>query len=163
MGLTLTRRPVDVRQDYAALLEMHRLSWRVNFPGERFDEWVFRATLETGARQGDVFAYEYEGRLVAWLWMSWPARARGHVRHIQVAQDCWGRGIGRAVMEDAVALCLERGCDTLTLVVTKSNERAMALYAHLGFTLEYDEGARQRMRLDLRAHAARQAQAPEER
>ena len=42
-----------------------------------------------------------------------------------------------------------RGRRILTLMVTKSNDRAMALYRGLTFTVERDEGERQRMRLDL--------------
>ena len=65
-------------------------------------------------------------------------------------QAHWGQGLGRAIMEDAIALCALQGYGAITLNVTKSNARAMALYAHLGFVLEEDNQERQFMRLELK-------------
>lgn len=148
----LERRRMDVSSDTDRLLAMHRVSWKINFPGRHLDEWVFASSLEASARRGNVYVYECEGELVAWLWMGYPGRDTAHVRHVQVAQAYWGRGIARRVMYDAMRLGLERGCRYLTLAVTKSNARAMALYDHLGFRPTADEGARQHMRLDLEEH-----------
>ncbi|NLD43943.1 MAG: GNAT family N-acetyltransferase [Chloroflexi bacterium] len=145
----MNRRPAQYEQDAETLLEMHRQSWRINFPGRRFDSWVFTASLKVSAGRGEVYVYEENGEIVAWLWLSFPTRATAHVRHVQVAEGHWGRGLGRQVMHDAISLARARGCHTLTLAVTKSNARAMALYRSLTFVIDHDEGERQRMRLDL--------------
>lgn len=76
-------------------------------------------------------------------------RKNGHIRHLQVLQSHWGRGIARRLIADAVALCCEQGCRTLTLNVTKANRRAMALYEHTGFVVVEDNGDLQRMLLVL--------------
>ncbi len=146
----MKRRPMEYEQDLDTLLEMHRQSWRINFPGKRFDTWAFTGALQSSAERGEVYVYEQEpGTIVAWLWLSFHGLAAAHVRHVQVAEEHWGRGLGHQVMQDAIALARARGCRTLTLAVTKSNERAMALYRSLTFVVERDEGERQRMRLDL--------------
>jgi len=148
----MKRRLMQFDQDLGTLLEMHLQSWGINFPGKRFDSWAFRGALLTSAEHGEVFVYEQEpGIIVAWLWLAFPTCGTAHVRHIQVAEEQWGRGLGRQVMQDAIALARSRGCRTLTLAVTKSNARAMALYRSLTFVVERDEGERQRMRLDLTA------------
>jgi len=148
----MRRRHLDVARDLERLASMQRLSWAINFPGRHFEEWVFRSSLESSASRKEVYVYEEDGELVAWLWMYYPLKRTGHVRHIQVDRSRWGQGIGRRVMYDAMRLCLERGCRYLTLAVTKSNRRAMTLYRDLGFEVTGDEGDRQRMRLDLHAH-----------
>jgi ribosomal protein S18 acetylase RimI-like enzyme len=83
-----------------------------------------------------------------WLDLGRP-RAAVHVRHIQVAQEHWGQGFGRQIMEDAMAIAVARGARALTLNVTKSNARAMNLYESLGFEVQEDSGSRQKMRLTL--------------
>ena len=145
----MKRRPMHYERDLDTLLELHRRSWEINFPGRRFDAWVFTASLESSARRDEVFIYEDDDAIVAWLWLAFPGRDGAHVRHIQVVEDHWGEGIGRRVMLDAIATARARGRRVLTLVVTKSNARAMALYRSLTFTVERDEGERQRMWLDI--------------
>ncbi len=145
----MRRRLANTERDAESLIVMHRQSWRINFPGRRFEEWAFRASLERGIADREMYLYEEDGDLLAWLWLAYPRRSVGHVRHIQVAAYRWGQGIGRTVMYDAIRMCANKGCQTLTLVVTKSNLRAMALYESLGFVITRDQGPRQRMALDL--------------
>jgi GNAT superfamily N-acetyltransferase len=145
----MKRRMLDWRRDYDQLLAMQRLSWEINFPGREFSEAAFDVQLRFGAHDNEVYIYELEGQLVGWLWLDWSVQRAGHIRHIQVEEAYWGQGLGRQILEDAIALCLQRDCRTLTLNVTKSNARAMTLYAHLGFVVADDHGDRQRMRLDL--------------
>lgn len=60
------------------------------------------------------------------------------------AEDCWiedvfveesarGTGLGRALVEAAVARATERGCRRIDLDTTEDNAPARALYASLGF------------------------------
>ncbi|MBN1400912.1 MAG: GNAT family N-acetyltransferase [Anaerolineae bacterium] len=146
----MDRRLVDVDRDYEQLLAMQRRSWEINFPGELFYEAAFMGSLRSSARRGQVYVYEMEGSLVGWLWLDLsPSHDHAHIRHIQVEEAYWGQGIGKAIVEDAIAICAQRRREEITLNVTKANERAMALYAGLGFVLDEDDGARQRMRLTI--------------
>ena len=146
----MDRRPLDLDRDLNRVLSMQRRSWEINFPGQAFFEGAFVGSLRGGVRRGQLYAYESEGHLVGWLWLDLSIpRIGGHIRHIQVAEPYWGRGIGRAIVEDAIALCREKGCPELTLNVTKSNSRALALYTSLGFQLKQDDGDRQKMSLAL--------------
>ena len=65
----------------------------------------------------------------------------------KTAEDCWLEdlyvresarrgGLGRALVEAAVARARERGCRRIELDVNEDNEGALALYAACGFTLE---------------------------
>ena len=145
----MNRRLIRYEQDAETLLEMHRHSWRINFPGRRFDAGVFCLSLQASAERGEIYVYEEDGEIAAWLWLGFPTQGTAHIRHVQVAEDRWGQGLGRRAMRDAISLTLARDCRTLTLVVTKSNARAMALYRSLTFVVDRDEGERQCMRLDL--------------
>jgi ribosomal protein S18 acetylase RimI-like enzyme len=146
----MERRQVDPVADYAALADMQRRSWEINFPGEVFVEPAFRESLRIGAERDDLFAYTEQGRLVGWLWLDWRfGRRRVHIRHIQVAEEYWGQGYGKRIITDAIALARQRGRTVISLNVTKSNVRAMRLYAGLGFRVYREFGPRQEMRLDL--------------
>jgi GNAT superfamily N-acetyltransferase len=61
------------------------------------------------------------------------------------AEDCWledvfvtestrGSGLGRALVEAAIARATERGCRRIDLDADPGNAPALALYASLGFT-----------------------------
>ncbi len=151
----LRRRPLDPDSDYTGMVEAQRKSWEINFPDDYFSESIFCASVRSAARRGEVFVYELEGgdgsvAVIAWLWLDLGRpRAAVHIRHIQVAQEHWGKGFGRQIMEDVMALAVARGARALTLNVTKSNARAMNLYESLGFEVKEDSGSRQKMCLAL--------------
>jgi GNAT superfamily N-acetyltransferase len=61
------------------------------------------------------------------------------------AEDCWledvfvdpehrGRGLGRALVDAAIACARERGCRRVELDVNEANPEALALYGGLGFS-----------------------------
>lgn len=56
-----------------------------------------------------------------------------HLLNITVAPAVQGRGHARAMFDSLVALCRAAGALELWLEVRASNERARALYLHLGF------------------------------
>ena len=139
----MERRAVDLGRDYSALLAMQRQSWRINFPGEPFVESAFRHALERSAPGGDVYVYEEGQELVGWLWLDWRVgRERAHIRHLQVAEAYWGQGVGRELVEDAIRMARVKRRREITLNVTKSNTRAMQLYANSGFLVKQDMGDR---------------------
>jgi len=145
----MERRTADYRRDAERLLAMQRVSWGINFPGRAFHESSFCLSLRAGIEHGDVYVYEDAGAVVGWLWLDRYEAHVVHIRHIQVTQERWGERIARKIMEDAIAIAAAEGRWAVTLNVTKSNTRAMNLYAHLGFRVIADEGDRQRMQLDL--------------
>jgi ribosomal protein S18 acetylase RimI-like enzyme len=151
----MERRAADYRRDAERLLAMQRLSWEINFAGRGFREASFRMSLRAGIDHGDVFVYEEAGQMVGWLWLDRYDAGIIHIRHIQVEREHWGTGIGRRIMEDAIATAVSEGRHAVTLNVTKSNARAMHLYESLGFRVIADEGERQRMKLDVARVPAR--------
>lgn len=150
LKVTMERRVLDMERDYETLLDMQRFSWKINFPRLEFNEKAFYRSLCGAARREEVYIYEIDEGIVGWLWLDLRTPSHGgHVRHIQVERSYWGQGIGRAIMEDALSLCREKGCPHITLNVTKSNARAVSLYRHLGFETVNDHGERMRMKLEL--------------
>lgn len=73
---------------------------------------------------------------------SWRAQIEG----VRVARDARDRGVGRAMIADAIARARWRGCRLLQLTTDKSRPHARAFYEALGFSASH-EG----MKLDLRA------------
>ena len=105
----MKRRSAELETDYPLLLAMQKVSWDINFPDREFYEHIFYTSLATAVRRGDVFVYEIDGRIVGWLWLDWSTPRTCHIRHIQVHEDYWGQGLGRAILDDAMALALARG------------------------------------------------------
>ncbi len=61
--------------------------------------------------------------------------------YIGVLRSYWGRGVGSALLTEALAWAPSAGISRLELFVMKDNVRAIALYERLGFRVE---GARRR-------------------
>jgi ribosomal protein S18 acetylase RimI-like enzyme len=155
----MERRTVDLRTDYATLAAMQRTSWDINFPGEPYVEGAFRHSLERAVSSDDVMVYLEGQELVGWLWLDWRVgRERAHIRHLQVAQAFWGRGYGGYLVREAFRMARNKGRSEITLNVTKSNERAMRLYAGHGFVVKHDLGERLHMHRDLAADGQGESQ-----
>lgn len=58
---------------------------------------------------------------------------RGWVNYLAVQPALQGLSIGRALMQEAERLLLERGCPKLNLQVRTSNTGVLAFYAQLGY------------------------------
>ena len=59
---------------------------------------------------------------------------RGWVNYLAVNPAQQGLSIGRALMQEAERLLLERGCPKINLQVRASNTAVLDFYAHLGYT-----------------------------
>ena len=55
-------------------------------------------------------------------------------------KDCWGRGIGRRMMELVEAEARKSGLDRLKLTVIQENERARRLYERMGYAVDASDG-----------------------
>ncbi|WP_263376153.1 GNAT family N-acetyltransferase [Granulicella aggregans] len=61
-------------------------------------------------------------------------RRSGVVEDVMVLPEYRGRGVGRAMMQDAMERCRRAGCYKLTLSSNLSREEAHRFYDALGFT-----------------------------
>ena len=83
---------------------------------------VFFAT----ARRSD--AADVLGYVVAWF-----VADEGEIANLAVAPAGWGQGVGRGLLDAALAEGLAREARTMYLEVREGNERARRLYASAGF------------------------------
>ena len=73
-----------------------------------------------------VLAYAVSGR----------SGSRGYLQRLAVDPTHAGRGLGRALVLDGLAWMRRRGADRAVVNTQVGNDRALALYQHLGFRLE---------------------------
>ena len=62
-----------------------------------------------------------------------PGGVSADVLTIAVAADCWGHGIGSALLGALIDAARRQGCDEVFLEVRKDNPRARGLYLRRGF------------------------------
>ncbi|MBL8861257.1 MAG: GNAT family N-acetyltransferase [Planctomycetes bacterium] len=76
------------------------------------------------------------GRLVGYAFLELYG-ARGYVRHVVVAEDARGRGVGRALMEELARRVRAAGATRWELNVKRDNRPAIALYERYGMRTEH--------------------------
>jgi mycothiol synthase len=76
------------------------------------------------------------GRVVGFCWTKRHSPDLGEIHIIGVHPDFQGRGIGRAIVVEALWYLAGVGCDTGMLYVDIANRSALELYQSLGFELE---------------------------
>ena len=99
---------------------------------------------------------EHEGTLVGWaklgLGCGFPEHARGHrvmeLKQLYTAPNATGGGIGRALMDWAMAEFAARGADEVQLSVWSGNPGAQRFYARYGFAKVADVTFRVGSQLD---------------
>lgn len=69
----------------------------------------------------------------------WTPALECHIAELYVAPDERGHGIGRALMDEALALARHRGADYVDLATSEEDVAARALYESLGFS-NLDDG-----------------------
>ena len=112
--------PFDSRAGTYALAALHAAC----FP----DPWN-AAAISALLVAPDTFAYAHEDGFVL-------ARAAGgeaEILTLAVAPAARGRGLGRRLLQAAIARARELGAETMFLEVGTENPAALALYARLGF------------------------------
>jgi len=83
-----------------------------------------------------LFAERDDGAVVAYLYGQ-PLSTLGYIRHLVVAPEARGAGLGRALMLAAGVSFRGRGCDRWCLNVKPDNDAAVGLYRSLGMTEAY--------------------------
>jgi ribosomal protein S18 acetylase RimI-like enzyme len=81
------------------------------------------------------FRVAHDGRLVGYA-VTGRAGRRGYVQRLAVDPEWWGRGIGRALVIDALRWLRRRGVTGAVVNTQVGNERALELYQGLGFRLQ---------------------------
>lgn len=69
----------------------------------------------------------------------WTPALECHIAELYVVPDERGHGIGRALMDEALALARHRGADYVDLATSEEDVAARALYESLGFS-NLDDG-----------------------
>lgn len=133
--------------DAAAIAAVHDRSWQQAYRGIAPDELLdnldqvarterWHGTLERD--EGRVLVAELDGEVVGVVHVlaSRDAEAGprcGEIEAIHLDPRVWDRGIGRALMEAALAHLADEGFSEVTLWVLVGNERAMRFYDRCGF------------------------------
>lgn len=109
-----------------AVVEIERSS----FP----DPWslqMFRDELQEDERR-ICLVLEDQGRVSGYL-IGWVVLDEFHLGNLAVRLQSRGRGQGRTLLHEALALARQRGCRLATLEVRASNQPAIELYRSFGF------------------------------
>ena len=140
MDFVITR---AVPEDAAALLEQCRTvggeTDNLTFGAEGLpftveQEREFLAGME-GANA--MFVAKMGDRIVGSIGVH-PAGGSERMAHragfgITVIRECWGQGVGSALLQTAIDFAKEAGISVLSLEVRSDNARAIALYEKFGF------------------------------
>jgi len=126
--MTLELAPATI-DDLDAIDEIERHSFPAPWPRSTFESELTREW----ARLDVVRA---SGRIVGFC-NYWIVATELHVLAIATHPDQRGRGVGRALLERALAAACDAGCTLATLEVRRSNQPAIALYERAGFKLAH--------------------------
>jgi GNAT superfamily N-acetyltransferase len=84
----------------------------------------------------DAFFLEEGGAVMAYAWGT-KMTDTGYIRHVVVAPDARGRGLGRRIMEILARRFREEGCTKMCLNVKPDNTPAIRLYESFGLRTAY--------------------------
>ncbi|HEY1043861.1 MAG TPA: ribosomal protein S18-alanine N-acetyltransferase [Telluria sp.] len=73
------------------------------------------------------------GKLAGYFLAMW-AVDEAHLLNVAVAAGLHGQGIGRCLLDKLSAIAREHGMESILLEVRPSNERALKVYRHYGYT-----------------------------
>jgi mycothiol synthase len=136
---SLAVRPFRVGADEEAWLAVNNraFAWHPDQGGWALADIVGREA-EPWFDPDGFLVHERDGRLVAFCWTKVHAAERpplGEIFVIGVDPEAGGAGIGRAIVLAGLDHLAGRGLRDAILYVESTNERARALYDHLGFTV----------------------------
>ena len=114
------------KDDVAAISEIERAAFSDPWSARSFRDALEHPSVYFGCARSD--AGEVLGYVVAWF-----VADEGEIANLAVAPEGWGRGIGRALLDAALAEATQRGIESVYLEVRDSNARARRLYQSRGF------------------------------
>jgi len=114
------------KEDVAAISEIERAAFSDPWSARSFRDALEHPSVYFGCARSD--AGQVLGYVVAWF-----VADEGEIANLAVAPEGWGRGIGRALLDAALAEATQRGIESVYLEVRDSNARARRLYQSRGF------------------------------
>ncbi len=142
--MEISRAHILIRRGRAEELERLEETYRLAYQGlEEYAETTsFRIRnylnwLYSGEPEG-FFVAEAEGRLIGFVsihaeWWDKRLGETGEIHEICVHPDMWGQGVGRKLLEAAIAYARQRGRQQVSLWVGERNWRARRWYRSQGF------------------------------
>lgn len=106
------------------------------FDDRSVDDWSALIQRERASRRLDVVRSQVatsNGRIVGACLVNLGPDGTARIGAVGVRRLDWGQGTGRRLVERVLQHLYEAGCRWVTLEVEPDNERARALYEHLGF------------------------------
>jgi ribosomal protein S18 acetylase RimI-like enzyme len=131
-----------VEADIDALKALSRRSHRDtrfyydgNFPVERCDE-LYRIWIEKSCRgwAKNVLVATNQGEIEGYITCHVNSAGSGQVGLVGVSEKAQGRGVGRALLANAIRWFSEEGVEVVSVVTQGRNVRAQRLYQRCGFT-----------------------------
>ena len=96
---------------------------------------TLRRLLEAGETEGLLAGEAPDGlALLRFRPALWSEGAEAYLQELYVIPALRGRGIGKRLLEQAIALARERGADTIDLNTGETDTAARGLYESMGFT-----------------------------
>jgi ribosomal-protein-alanine N-acetyltransferase len=118
-------RPVDV-DDIPGIVEIERAAFSDPWSRKSFVESIEHPSVYFTCARSD--AGPVLGYVVAWF-----VADQGEIANLAVVPSGWGKGVGRALLSDAIGEGARRGIQDVFLEVRDSNARARKLYELSGF------------------------------
>jgi ribosomal-protein-alanine N-acetyltransferase len=112
--------PFESQVDAAPLAALHAVCFS--------DAWDAEAIAALLASPGAFAFHNKDGFVLARM-----AGGEAEILTLAVAPHARGKGLGRALLQSAIARAQEMGADAMFLEVGADNPHALALYAGLGF------------------------------
>ncbi len=116
--------------------------WRTPEEIARADQPMLMSALHEPSPETTIVVCEEEpGHVAGYVFVSthydfFTGQPHAHVEVLAVRPEARGRGVGRALMDEAERWAKSRGYDRITLNVFSSNTRARAMYERLKFEPE---------------------------
>ncbi len=139
------------KNDARDLAEVHVRSWQAAYKGQLPDEILDNLSVDQREQQwhltlnspsNKVLVAEADQRIVAFISFG-PVRDEGldknsvgEVYAIYALEEFWDRGIGRKLMEAALATLREMNCATVKIWLLDTNQRAISFYQKFGFSAD---------------------------
>ena len=155
---TLPLAPEDIPEKAAVHAQTWQETYRGLLPDELNDTITPQFAEDVTRRLTSLrtLVAKIDGRIVGYI--SWSDRCRGHfsvdgaaeVGNLYVLQEFQGRGVGRALLEAALARIGEQD---VILSAFSSNTAALGFYEHIGFErtgVTFDEGSMEETELVFR-------------
>ena len=134
-GITARAADDDAEAIYRVIYDEARWADVPGHPLRPFDEWrsIF---LNDDADLGQQVVAEQDGRIVGAALSRTFSDGVGWVSQLAVARDQQGRGLGRALLLEALGRQVSSGATRLGLGVSAANSDALRLYRSIGLEID---------------------------